>query len=126
MRSEETFQEGLAALQRILDNEFFGIFRETNHAGCEAVKTAPITEKRCFFYKNLNNWIDQVTAFVGRAFVWIAKTPEMTLLGALAWCFIVVFFGVNLDHVFENIYGRSFHMSVGPGMAALIAFRRSG
>lgn len=60
-------------------------------------------------------------SFVGRAFVWIAKTPEMTLLGALAWCFIVVFFGINLDHIFESVYGRSFHMSVGPGMAALIA-----
>ena len=45
----------------------------------------------------------------------------MTLLGALAWCFIVVFFGVNLDHIFESTYGRNFHMSVGPGMAALIA-----
>ncbi len=60
-------------------------------------------------------------SFVGRAFVWIAKTPEMTLLGALAWCFIVVFFGINMDHIFELAYGRSFHMSVGPGMAALIA-----
>jgi len=60
-------------------------------------------------------------SFVGRAFTWIAKTPEMTLLGALAWCFIVVFIGVNLDHIFENTYGRNFHMAVGPGMAALIA-----
>jgi len=60
-------------------------------------------------------------SFIGRAFVWIAKTPEMTLLGALAWCFIVVFVGVNLDHIFEVTYGRSFHMSVGSGMAALIA-----
>jgi len=60
-------------------------------------------------------------SFVGRAFVWIAKTPEMTLLGALAWCFMVVFLGVNLDNVFENTYGRNFHLSVGPGMAALIA-----
>jgi Kef-type K+ transport system membrane component KefB len=58
---------------------------------------------------------------VGRAFTWIAKTPEMTLLGALAWCFVVVFIGVNLDHFFEVTYGRSFHMAVGPGMAALIA-----
>jgi Kef-type K+ transport system membrane component KefB len=58
---------------------------------------------------------------VGRAFTWIAKTPEMTLLGALAWCFVVVFIGVNLDHIFEIAYGRSFHMSVGSGMAALIA-----
>jgi len=60
-------------------------------------------------------------SFVGRAFTWIAKTPEMTLLGALAWCFIVVFIGVNLDPIFELTYGRNFHMSVGPGMAALIA-----
>jgi Kef-type K+ transport system membrane component KefB len=60
-------------------------------------------------------------SIVGRAFVWIAKTPEMTLLGALAWCFIVVFLGINMDHFFEVTYGRSFHMSVGPGMAALIA-----
>ena len=60
-------------------------------------------------------------SFVGRAFTWIAKTPEMTLLGALAWCFIVVFVGVNVDNIFEAAYGKSFHMSVGPGMAALIA-----
>ncbi|MCW8873753.1 cation:proton antiporter [Pseudomonadota bacterium] len=60
-------------------------------------------------------------SFVGRAFTWIAKTPEMTLLGALAWCFIVVFIGTNLDNIFEATYGTNFHMSVGPGMAALIA-----
>ena len=60
-------------------------------------------------------------SFVGRAFRWIAKTPEMTLLGALAWCFIVVFIGINLDTFFEATYGRSYHMSVGSGMAALIA-----
>jgi Kef-type K+ transport system membrane component KefB len=60
-------------------------------------------------------------SIVGRAFRWIAKTPEMTLLGALAWCFIVVFVGVNLDTIFEATYGRSYHMAVGPGMAALIA-----
>ncbi len=58
---------------------------------------------------------------VGRAFTWIAKTPEMVLLGALAWCFVVVFIGINLDHFFDITYGRNFHMSVGPGMAALIA-----
>lgn len=60
-------------------------------------------------------------SFVGRAFVWIAKTPEMTLLGALAWCFAVVFVGVNLDLILESTYGRNFHMAVGSGMAALIA-----
>ncbi|MBT8057504.1 MAG: cation:proton antiporter [Gammaproteobacteria bacterium] len=60
-------------------------------------------------------------SFVGRAFVWIAKTPEMTLLGALAWCFIVVFVGVNLDNILIAAYGRNYHMAVGSGMAALIA-----
>jgi Kef-type K+ transport system membrane component KefB len=60
-------------------------------------------------------------SFVGRAFNWIAKTPEMTLLGALAWCFIVVFVGTNLDNIFMATYGRNFHMAVGSGMAALIA-----
>ena len=58
---------------------------------------------------------------VGRAFTWIAKTPEMTLLGALAWCFVVVFIGVNLDNIFMATYGKNFHMAVGSGMAALIA-----
>ncbi|MBT8038685.1 MAG: hypothetical protein HKO85_08735 [Xanthomonadales bacterium] len=60
-------------------------------------------------------------SFVGRAFTWIAKTPEMTLLGALAWCFVVVFLGVNLDNIFMATYGKNFHMAVGSGMAALIA-----
>ena len=58
---------------------------------------------------------------IGRAFSWIAKSPELTLLGALAWCFTVVFVGVNLDYIFEATYGRSYHMAVGSGMAALIA-----
>ncbi len=60
-------------------------------------------------------------SLVVRAFTWIAKSPELTLLGALAWCFTVVFVGMNLDTIMVMTYGRSFHMSVGPGMAALIA-----
>ena len=60
-------------------------------------------------------------SLVGRAFTWIAKTPEMTLLGALAWCFAVVFIGVNLDNIFIATYGKNYHMAVGSGMAALIA-----
>ncbi len=60
-------------------------------------------------------------SLVTRAFTWIAKSPELTLLGALAWCFTVVFVGVNVDTFMELTYGRSFNMSVGPGMAALIA-----
>jgi Kef-type K+ transport system membrane component KefB len=58
---------------------------------------------------------------VGRAFTWIAKTPEMSLLGALAWCFAVVFIGINLDNIFLNTYGKNFHLSEGSGMAAQIA-----
>ena len=60
-------------------------------------------------------------SFVGRAFTWIAKTPEMTLLGALAWCFLIVFIGVNMDNILVAAYGKNFHMAVGSGMAALIA-----
>jgi Kef-type K+ transport system membrane component KefB len=58
---------------------------------------------------------------VGRAFTWIAKTPEMTLMGALAWCFVVVFIGINIDNFTVAISGKNFHMAVGSGMAALIA-----
>ncbi len=60
-------------------------------------------------------------ALVGRAFAWIAKSPELTLLGALSWCFVVIFVGVNLDHLMDLVYGRNYHMAVGSGMAALIA-----
>jgi len=54
-------------------------------------------------------------------FEWIAKTPELTLTAALAWCFTVVFFGSNLDLMVELAFGFNPHMSVGPGMSALIA-----
>jgi Kef-type K+ transport system membrane component KefB len=58
---------------------------------------------------------------VTRGFHWIAKSPEMTLTAALAWCFMVVFIGVNLDALTEKLFGFNLHMAVGPGMAALIA-----
>jgi Kef-type K+ transport system membrane component KefB len=58
---------------------------------------------------------------VARAFHWIAKTPELTLMGALAWCFVVVFFGINLDAMTESAFGINLHMAVGSGMGALIA-----
>jgi voltage-gated potassium channel Kch len=54
-------------------------------------------------------------------FEWIAKTPELTLTAALAWCFTVVFFGQSIDVVFELTLGFNPHMNVGSGMAALIA-----
>ena len=54
------------------------------------------------------------------AFRWIAKIPELILLGALSWCFATVAIGTNLDTVTELV-GFNLHMSVGSGMAALIA-----
>lgn len=54
-------------------------------------------------------------------FEWIAKTPELTLTAALAWCFTIVFFGQSIDVVFEVTLGFNPHMNVGSGMAALIA-----
>lgn len=54
-------------------------------------------------------------------FKWIAKSPELTLTAALAWCFLVVFFGSNLDFMAESVFGFNPHMAVGPGMSALIA-----
>ncbi len=58
---------------------------------------------------------------VSRAFHWIAKTPELTLMGALAWCFVVVFVGINLDTFTDKLFGVNLHMAVGAGMGALIA-----
>ena len=60
-------------------------------------------------------------SFVGRAFTWIAKTPEMTLLGALAWCFIVVFVGVNLDNIFMATYGRNIYVFPNPATREALA-----
>lgn len=57
----------------------------------------------------------------GRAFKWIAKSPELTLMAALAWCFLVVFTGVSLDGFTEKLFGFNLHMAVGSGMGALIA-----
>lgn len=54
------------------------------------------------------------------AFRWIAKNPELTLLGALAWCFALVVLGLNLDLIPELLH-LEFHMAVGAGMAALVA-----
>ena len=55
------------------------------------------------------------------AFGWIAKAPELMLVAALAWCFIVLMVGMNLDLPFELIAGINPHISVGAGMGALIA-----
>lgn len=55
------------------------------------------------------------------AFTWISKVPELIVLGAVSWCFGVVFLGLNLDIFTESLMGFSMHMSVGSGMSALIA-----
>jgi Kef-type K+ transport system membrane component KefB len=55
------------------------------------------------------------------AFAWIAKAPELMLVAALAWCFIVLMVGMNLDLPFLLIAGFNPHISVGAGMGALIA-----
>jgi len=54
-------------------------------------------------------------------FRWIARSPEIILVGAISWCFAVVFLGASFDTITEFVFGRNFHVSVGPGMSALIA-----
>jgi len=55
------------------------------------------------------------------AFRWIAKMPEIILVGAIAWCFAVVFLGENFDHVLHRLFGIETHFKVESGMGALIA-----
>lgn len=55
------------------------------------------------------------------AFRWIAKVPEIILVGAIAWCFAVVFLGASFDAVAGAIFGWQPHLNVGSGMGALIA-----
>ncbi len=66
--SDKTFKEGLAALESLLDDEFFRIFRETNHQGCEEVAGAPITEKYSVFCTNLENWTDRLSVLIEETF----------------------------------------------------------
>ncbi len=54
-------------------------------------------------------------------FRWIAKMPEIILVAALSWCFLLVFLGVNLDTITEVLFGANLHLAVGSGMGALIA-----
>jgi len=55
------------------------------------------------------------------AFRWIAKLPEIILVGAIGWCFAVVFIGASFDWVAEELFGWNAHLDVGSGMGALIA-----
>jgi Kef-type K+ transport system membrane component KefB len=54
-------------------------------------------------------------------FRWIAKLPEIILVGAISWCFAVIFLGAAFDAITETLFGISMHLSVGAGMGALIA-----
>jgi Kef-type K+ transport system membrane component KefB len=56
-----------------------------------------------------------------RVFGWIAKTPELVVVGAISWCFAVVFLGASFDALTESALGFHWGLSVGSGMAALIA-----
>ena len=55
------------------------------------------------------------------AFRWIAKVPEIILVGAISWCFAIVFLGASLDPLTKMAFGVEMHLNVGSGMGALIA-----
>ncbi len=68
MSASDKFKEGIAALESLLDDEFFRIFRETSHQGCEEVAGAPITEKHSVSWSNLTNWADRLSVLIEEAF----------------------------------------------------------
>jgi Kef-type K+ transport system membrane component KefB len=55
------------------------------------------------------------------AFRWIAKVPEIILVGAIAWCFAIVFLGASFDGLAHLAFGAETHLAVESGMGALIA-----
>ena len=55
------------------------------------------------------------------AFGWIAKRPEIVLVAAIAWCFVVVFAGSLLDALAGQFWELDYPLAVGASMAALIA-----
>ncbi|MCR9215362.1 MAG: cation:proton antiporter [Proteobacteria bacterium] len=54
-------------------------------------------------------------------FKWLAKEPQLILVGAIGWCFTIVFIGGSLDYVGSMIFGAQSVMAVATGMSALIA-----
>lgn len=54
-------------------------------------------------------------------FRWIAKLPELVLVGAVAWCFAIGFLGQNLDMLTMALFQRDLHLAVSMEMGALIA-----
>lgn len=63
--------------------------------------------------------ISRYLASIG--FRWIAKSPELILVWAISWCFIIVFLGMSFDTVTEYLFDFNLHIAVGSGMGALIA-----
>ena len=47
--------------------------------------------------------------------------PEIILVGAICWCFAIVFAGASFDSITETLFGVQLHLNVGSGMGALIA-----
>lgn len=56
-----------------------------------------------------------------RGFSWVAKQPSTVLVAALAWCFVIVIAGINVDEVFDRLFGVTPGLAVSAGMGALIA-----
>ena len=60
-------------------------------------------------------------SLVPLVFRWLSKEPQMMLVGALGWCFAIVFIGRGFEYVGDYVFGEGKHMSVATGMSALIA-----
>ncbi len=58
---------------------------------------------------------------MSRAFKWLAREPQMIFVGAIGWCFVIVFIGSSLDFVVHYFSDIQTNLSVGSGMSALIA-----
>ncbi|MCP4328184.1 MAG: hypothetical protein GY791_07095 [Alphaproteobacteria bacterium] len=51
----------------------------------------------------------------------MADKPEIIVLAAVSWCFLVIFLGLHFDTFTVLAFGFDWHLAVGSGMAALIA-----
>ncbi|MEH6403058.1 MAG: cation:proton antiporter [Sneathiella sp.] len=58
---------------------------------------------------------------VAKAFRWLSKEPQTMFVGAIGWCFLIVFIGGGLDDISAYFLGMDTTLSVGSGMCALVA-----
>ncbi|WP_169559948.1 cation:proton antiporter [Sneathiella chinensis] len=58
---------------------------------------------------------------VVHAFRWLSKEPQLVFVGAIGWCFSIVFIGSSLDYLGSMVFDFPTPLSVGSGMSALIA-----